>query len=103
MNRFTPQDSGPYESFRSRWSKVVVIGCLIVFLISLFRGLYREEIATDSDESSARGQRGAVLDRAENSHAQVRLRRASAAPAPSAEEEVAGKVREFGRSRREII
>lgn len=40
---------------------------------------------------------------AESSNASVRLRRANAAPAPTAEEIVAGKVRAFGRSRHELV
>jgi hypothetical protein len=81
----------------------MVAGCLMVFLLGLFRGLRRNETAGDFVQSSAKEQRGAGQGGVEGSGPPVRPRRASAAPAPTADEIVAGKVREFGRSRRELV
>jgi len=102
MNRFTPPDSEPHGSFRSRllW---VVVACLIVFLIGLLRGPHRDGTTDATDLSSAGEQRGAVHSSADSSNAPVRPRRVNAAPAPTAEEIVAGKVRAFGRSRHELV
>jgi hypothetical protein len=106
MNDVNPRFPTERESSdpRPRWTWLCAGGCLLVVLIALLTPREHNSPAADNASPGA-PQAGATTDSSTIERARRFARRANsvAAPAPTAEEIVAGKVSQFGRSRREIV
>src|SRR6266540_5377017 len=105
MNKIHPQGSAPHSAIsQSRWARFIVAGCVLLVLLALLPRRERDKPGTDPTSTITPGQ-VPPANSADGKLWSERLRRSRsiAAPAPTAEEIVAGKVREFGRARREVV
>lgn len=83
---------------RSRWPWFLAIGCLLVLLLPLLQTLRRDNQPARTDSSQMAGD---VSPKTERTHS---VRHASdIALSPTAEEIVAGKLAQFGKSRRKLV
>jgi hypothetical protein len=103
MKDFNPQISPLTEGSRgrSRWLWSLAAGCLLLIVLALLSPRWRDNPAAGPASADMAGPSAAV-DSASADRARLRQRRSGSAPAPSAEEIVAGKVSQFVRSRRDI-
>jgi tetratricopeptide (TPR) repeat protein len=92
------------DTGRLRWPWFLVGFCLLVILIALLLPReHREPIAGAASTNIAGSNRSADSPNIQRARFLPRSARSGAGPALTAEEIVAGKVRQFGRSRREIV
>lgn len=105
MNKFHPPGSAPRNDFNeSRWLRLFLAGSVVLALLALLSRRTRDQPDTDSTSTASPG-RVTPVDSADLKAWRQPIRHSAfaPAPAPTAEELVAGKVREFGRARRELI
>ena len=99
-----PKESWPpaNSNTRSRWLWLVAAGCALVILIGILRPNRSADSASAKvskpKASSAEGSAGPAIGRA-----RALAHSSGSAPALTAEEIVAGKLSQFGRSRREFV
>ncbi len=104
MNKVDPQSTAPRnDSNQSRWVWFIVAGCVLLVLIALFSRRQRDKPGTDRASTTTPG-RVTPADSAALKAWRERTRRSpsTAAPAPTVEEIVAGKVIQFIKSRRKL-
>lgn len=92
-----PEDSGR----RSRWPWLLGAGCLLVIFIALL--LPREESSPSERADSTNAPRPGTAHSSDVRRTRAPSRRAGIAPTPTPEEVVAGKLSQFGRTRRNIV
>jgi len=105
VNKVDPQTPVPPSGLRqTRFVRLLVVGCVLLALIALLSRRERDKPATDQ-ASRTTTDPFATPDStdARPAHAYSPRPPSIVAPAPTAEEIVAGKVRQFGRSRRELV
>jgi tetratricopeptide (TPR) repeat protein len=105
MNKLHPLGSSPRNDFgQSRWLRLLVAGSVIFLFLALLSRRTRDQPETGSDSTASPGE-VTPADSADLKAWRKPTRRSAftTAPAPTAEEIVASKVREFGRSRRELV
>jgi hypothetical protein len=104
MKNFNSQDSVSKEhpGRRSRWPWFLFGGCLLVILIALLSPRERGNPNTENTSVDARGS-GTAANPTVSERERLLRRRASRATALTPEEIVASKVKQFGRSRRDIV
>ena len=105
MNKSNPQDLAPRDgsNSQSRWVWLVVAGCALVVFIGLLSPRERDNPSTGTGSQMTSGQ--GTTTGTELRYARERTRRSFSVPIPerTAEEIVAGKVVQFGRSRGELV
>jgi tetratricopeptide (TPR) repeat protein len=98
-----PESSGPPNGFSpSRWTRLLVVGCVLVIFLALLSRRHRDN--PDADRAAATNSVQANLaESAKPKSSFERARRSASSPAPTAEEIVANKVLQFGRSRHALV
>ena len=103
MSKDNPDSSGPPGYFsQSRWTRLIVAGCVLVVLLALLSRRQRDRPDTDHVALTNAGQT-TVTDSAKPKSSFERARRSAFSPTATAEEIVTSKVLQFGRSRRELV
>ncbi len=98
------RDSGPRRDSKTRspWPWLLMVGCALVILVGIFRRLPRETPPASTASPSLAGASESAAGSAAWRN-RMFAHRGSPVPGPTAEEIVASKVSQFGRSRRELV
>ena len=104
MNNISSKGPEPRTRNQSRWFWLIIAGCLLVVVMSL---LSRHEADKPGTEPAATTtlRRGTIGDSTDQKPPRERRHSSfsASAPAPSAEEIVASKLSQFGKSRRDLV
>jgi hypothetical protein len=106
MINANPESSGPRNGFsQSRWTRFVVIGCVLVVLLALLSRRQRDDKPATDQAAATNSGSITVADSPAHKSGFGRARASASLPGPdaTAEEIVASKVLQFGRSRRELV